>query len=230
MIWVTLFGIGGAAVSYYSTPLLLGKAMESCIESMDKELLGVDVEIGKLRVYPLSGVWHYKSFKIINPPGYKQECVMSADRIVVDFDMRKLWVSRGKQVHVTSLRFENAHFYLEYSEEHGGASNFQVVNDIVNGPVQAPAAKAKEGSAAKTKEESARAWQFHKVVVIKPTIVYGSPGSESRLELKDVTYDDFDKQVGSSALDDCMHWVLGSVMKELMGNMSSFSFSGWLGS
>eukprot|EP00930_Biecheleria_cincta_P075332 TRINITY_DN62497_c0_g1_i1.p1 TRINITY_DN62497_c0_g1~~TRINITY_DN62497_c0_g1_i1.p1 ORF type:complete len:309 (-),score=29.44 TRINITY_DN62497_c0_g1_i1:319-1206(-) len=220
VLWLTMFGIGGAAASYYSTPLLLGRAIESYIEKMDRQLLGLDIEICNLRVYPLSGVFHYKSFKIINPPGYRQECAMSAEKLILDFDMRKLWASKGEQVDVTSVRLEGVCFYLEYSEEQGGTSNLQVVNDIVNAPAQAPASNGNE--------DFARAWHFYKVVLTKPTIVYGAPGSESRFELGDVAYKDFDEQVGSFALDDCIHWVLSSVMKEIQGNLSSFSFSEWL--
>eukprot|EP00928_Gymnodinium_smaydae_P039736 TRINITY_DN27077_c0_g1_i1.p1 TRINITY_DN27077_c0_g1~~TRINITY_DN27077_c0_g1_i1.p1 ORF type:complete len:309 (-),score=70.71 TRINITY_DN27077_c0_g1_i1:75-1001(-) len=216
--------VGG--LTAWATPWALGRFFEACIERFDVDILGVDVEIGRLRVYPISGVWVYDGFEVRNPPGFHQKNVMSARRLVVDFDMRKLIRSRGKQVEVERLRFDDMCFYLEYNE---GKCNIEVVSELHSAAGPPSQREDRKTDEAKKKQQSSD-WVFHKVDVKDAVIVYGFGNSERRFKFGDVSYADFANDVGDSAIEEALHFIMDRLIKTVMSEIMGLGFVKWFNS
>lgn len=98
---------------YFWGARLVGKAIESFIETLDHCLLGVQINIESMSVSLMHGRLEIDGVKVDNPPEYKSEYLMKAERLVFDIDVWSLLSSWGKLVIIQDLELRDIGVNME---------------------------------------------------------------------------------------------------------------------
>merc|ERR550537_429810 len=101
--FVFLFVIVLLVVMVLSSAKVIGIAVKLAIESADKMLLGVDVDVGAARLDLCRGFVNLADVIVHNPEGYKTPYLLSVGKVVLKLDTIKLAKSLGKLIEVQAL-------------------------------------------------------------------------------------------------------------------------------
>jgi hypothetical protein len=110
-----LLGVFILVLFYWRSHYVLGKAIELGIESMDKRLLGVDVDIGSLAFSPLHGVVEIHDFRMHNVEGFSAPYIAKVKHMKVDIDMWRYTFTCGKYITIQEIDVQDAHIIFEKS-------------------------------------------------------------------------------------------------------------------
>lgn len=205
-------GIVGSVVVYYSSATTLGWILEASIEAFDRRVIGVDVHIGRLWLHPLSGQLVVHGLKVDNPKGFQGPCLVSASHVYIDLNMSKLIFSKMRSIEISKLHFADPMFCLEYSDEHEGKTNIQVISDFMSqGKRPEPETPDAQPPAKPVKAGPRRQVKLLEVMVKDMMIDYAG----RHVHVGDVHYDDFSKEMkdGMGAVDDIVALLFKSVVK-----------------
>jgi len=125
-------------VMVLSSAKVIGLGVKMAIESADKALLGVDVDVGAARLDLCRGFVNLADIIVHNPEGYKTPYLMSVGKVVIKVNMMALVKSFGKHVEIEAVILNKVDVILEKS------STSTNVQDIV---------KHLEGDSKRTPEE-----------------------------------------------------------------------------
>lgn len=111
---------------------LIGRMIEASISELAPHLLGVDVNFEYIHVKPLIGRVHLSKMDVLNPtrdPPYTSACMLHADKVVVDIDMRELIRSSLSTIHFEELVFKGVHITYERPQLLYKRSNVEDLRD-----------------------------------------------------------------------------------------------------
>lgn len=228
----------------------LGKTIAEAIETFDKSILGVDVEIGSFSINMSEGYMDLERLIIRNPPDYNSAYLLKAEQVLVDVNMPRLIKSCTNEVVIDSLVLKDIHAIMEKSLE---TSNMQEVlhyitsanqdDDSAAPPPSPPVPTVSSGKLSRQrtiksklpvgKKSKDRHFMFHKVeiqdvgVTLRPS---GEVGEYVRLNIEagDVYYHDFHREVGHSALPAIFREMLSSILKTLIANIAGKEVGNYL--
>lgn len=171
------------------TSSILGRLVKSALASLDSEILGVKVSVGDVKIDALYGKVEIRDLIVANPEGYFSEYLLRADRILVDVDTQILVRSLGSMVDVEEVIFEGLDVIVEKKFQTSnisdmltklsGSENSQTRDNPQNGQVQVV---------------------WHKVMakdVGAKLALSMTHGHGIRVEVSDMSFEDFDKHKGS---------------------------------
>lgn len=211
-------GIVGSVVVYYTSSSVLGKILETGIETFDRRVLGVDIHIGRLWLHPFTGQLVVNSFKIDNPKGYDVDHLVTASHIFIDLNMSKLLFSGMRSIEVTKIAFKDPAFHLDYSDAHGGQSNLQWFSEFLSkGKKTAPSAEkaeAKPEEVCDPKKPVKPKRKLHLQEVEVKDLMLDYDGRH--IHVGDIHYDDFSSEVAGGlvdAMDDIVCLLFKSILK-----------------
>jgi len=238
---------------------ILGKALAVGIETYDRDILGVDVEITSLKATACTGQILVEGVRILNPPGYKSPYLMQARSIIIDLSMRQLALSLGKLVVVDRLQINHVDVTIEKSWT---SSNVQDVESFLMTPLPVadppPAQQSADAGACPGTDvasPTARSWWrrcapcsrraetavtpptstdsassvapssdefptvvLHKVLIhdIRVQLLAKMVcGASVKMNLADISYEDFDADVGAYIVDDIVRILLKTLLKNV---------------
>lgn len=212
---------------------VLGETVEAGIETFDKSLLGVDVEIDTITPDVVKGKLEVAGLIVKNPEEgkYASPYLLKAERVVVDVDMQKLFLSSFKHVDIERLEFKNVDIIWETVIPKQNKSNIQDVLDFLSqhekkdtsNPLETkPVMKAPK--AVEKPAQSATQVSLHQVLIQGVGARAQSKtlgGRGMRIALADLSYRDFEEDVGlgAGAMDDVIVILLKSVLKTVLTNV-----------
>lgn len=101
------------AVVVYLIVRAIEKAVEVYIESVERELLGVEASIGKMWVNPITWTIHFDGFSLGNPPHYQTRHLLKAERLTLDFDMFRLFMSCFTEIRIKCVQMSDIRVNFE---------------------------------------------------------------------------------------------------------------------
>ncbi|CAE8612405.1 unnamed protein product [Polarella glacialis] len=206
---------------------MLGSLVKMLVANFDSNMLGVRVDVGALHLDPLTGKVEVQGLTVQNPEGYHSEHLLKADRVVVDINMRKLLFSYccpssvlGGGVDIEELFFEGVDVVCEKSLM---SSNLTDIMNKLSPDVdeQRPAATGGEKKQATGKDDLNLT--LHRVLVKNIGAKVASKltrGHGMRLEVGDIFYEDFDKEmeVGRGMMD-IVRVLLMTLIKSVLASL-----------
>jgi len=231
VVWTTLATVlcilvFFALIWYHSR--IWGKAFEVGIETYDRNLIGVDVEIESMTVLPFTGRIEVKNLAVKNPKNYKTPYLLTSQSCMIDLNMGSLACSWGRNVTVDKLHFTGADVTIEKSWT---STNVQdVIKFVKNGEEEAKKEAEKEKNVVVDREVDADADSAKgdsdndkkTVVTLKEVFIRDLGvrfaasmlrGASVRIECSDIEYNNFTEEVGPSMVDDVARFLLATVLK-----------------
>jgi len=92
-----------AAKEHSKEGSMLGRLVEMCIEHLDKQLFGVNVDFESVEIKPYEGVLEIRGVVIENPQSYWSEHFARAELVLVDIDMEALLLSGGSRLIIQEI-------------------------------------------------------------------------------------------------------------------------------
>jgi hypothetical protein len=239
------FTCGWPLVTYYFSRFI-SNVVKTGIEEFDRDVMGVDIEIGDLHPDVVHGIIHIEDLVVRNPAGWDSPYLLRAGVLHIDFDMQELILSGFTKVEVEKLQFKDVSVIYEKGWR---GSNVQDVLDFMDkrdkalkASTQPPATtedksagkgKVSCGNSKKEKEkqstiEDEASFKLHKVKIKDVGMrVQGQMmgGRGFLLSIGDIAYQDFSKEVGDYFLDDIVQVLLKSVLKTMLANVIGTSCS-----
>lgn len=223
-----LFGVVGIFLGYKLFERMIGRIIEAGVESFDRHVLGVDVEIDTLLFHLSDMSVELYGLHVLNPEGFKCDNLLVAKYVLVDLYGWEFFKSFGKSVIIENLHLRNVHLNVENT---GSKSNLALViagKDEIDAHNKL-ARKGEAGSVAKKTEKSKPGvkdasgdqtrFELQNVQVTKIDISYSSSVTSCDLCLPDVTYDNFSKEMGSTLVDDLASVLVKTLMKNIGGGL-----------
>jgi len=204
---------------------LLGSLVKNILANFDSSTLGVKIEVGDLQLDPASGRVEVAGLTVHNPEGYHSEYLLHADRVVVDIDMQKLLYSFGKEVDIEEMVFDGVDVIYEKSLT---TSNLQ---DLLK--KLSDSEESQEAGQAQTQKED--------IKVVLHTVLAQNIGAKLatcltrghglRLEVGNLSYQDFDKEMGAGRgmmdiIKTLIKTLIKSVLATVLGKENTKAISG----
>lgn len=207
---------------------ILGKAVEASIETFDRKVIGVDVNIGSLNFNPCAGRFVLENMVINNPEGFKSQYLLKVGRVNVDISMKTLLFSRGKTIIINCSEFCDVDVIYEKSLT---SSNVDEILHFIEKKFKNADKKEDKQEA---KPENAEGQIAATEVILKRVLVedvgvkaaatfFGGHGV--RVAVGDFKYDDFSKEVGNSMVDDIIIILMKSFLKTVATNLVGKTFA-----
>lgn len=221
-----LVGVLGIFIGYKLFERMIGRIIEAGVESFDRHVLGVDVEIDVLLFHLSNMSVELYGLHVLNPEGFKSDNLLVAKYVLVDLAGWEYFKSFGKSVIIENLHLRHVHLNVENS---GNKSNLALViagkdeieehNRLVRTGEAGSVAEKTQKSEPDMKVSSGDQTKFElqNVQVTKIDISYSSSITSCDLCLPDVTYQNFSKEIGSSLVDDLASVLVKTVMKNIGG-------------
>jgi hypothetical protein len=188
---------------------MLCSLVKRMVEHFDSSILGVEVELGALSIDLATGRIEVDGLTVGNPEGWNSEYLLHADRVVVDLEMEKLLYSFGKELHLEELVFDGVDVIYEKGLT---TSNLNDVFKLLE--PDSSAAEAEEANASDPKLVLHRilAQNIGAKLATKLTRGHGL-----RVEVGDLKYDDFDKDMGAGrGLIDIIRVLIMTLIKSVL--------------
>lgn len=234
--WGLLVALVLLAIIFVGAALLLlflGRALKAGIEHFDRSCLGVDVDIGELTVSACHGRVEVRGVIVHSPPGFKSAHVFAAERILVDFNLRSLILSLGRRIEVESIKLIKIDCIVEWDGYIAGLSESNVSHILDHlqghgGNREKPSKRRQrkpDVASAQAQKGSEREVHVYNVEMVDIGARLQTKLMGARVEIADVTHEDFSKEVGSYVFDDIVWEVLKSLVKTIVSNLSTKAFA-----
>jgi len=195
---------------------LLGTLVKRVLENFDSSMLGVDVQVGDLVLDPSTGRVEVQGLTVANPEGYHSEHLLHADRVVLDIDMQKLLYSFGKEIDVEEMIFDGVDVIYEKGLR---SSN---LNDLLK--------KLSETASDKEEQEQEKKKAEGDVKLVLHTVLAQNIGAKLattltrghglRLEVGDLSYQDFDTEMGAGrGMMDIVRVLIMTLLKSVLATV-----------
>lgn len=175
------------------TGSILGRLVKSALASLDSEILGVELSVGDVNIDALHGTVEIFDLVVANPEGYYSEYILRADRIFFDINTQILLGSFGSMVDVEEVIFEGLDIIVEKKLH---TSN---LNDMLTKLSGAEACDTNDGLQARSSHGQVQV-VWHKVMAkdVGAKLAWSmTHGHGIRVEVSDMSFEDFDKHKGS---------------------------------
>merc|ERR1712007_272862 len=96
---------------------VLSRAVEAAVESFDRNLIGIDIEMDTLLLHLDEMAIEVRGLHVLNPYGFHSDYLLYAKRVFVDLHGWEFCSSLGKAVIIENLHFLDV---LMNVESHGG--------------------------------------------------------------------------------------------------------------
>lgn len=219
-------------VMVLSSGKVIGLAVKLAVESADRSLLGVDVDVGTAKISLCRGCVNLANVIVHNPEGYKTPYLLSVGRIVVDLDMWKLIKSFGKQIVIEALILQEVDVIFE---KNFSSSNVQDLLKHLQGDEKEPTKEVKEleqkkneteTESTKVSKDDAPALQAEVILHLIDIKEIGAKvastylgGKGLRVALGNIQYEDFqEKSGGTVKVSEVMRVILETLMKTVLAN------------
>lgn len=229
--FVFLFVIVLLVVMVLSSAKVIGIAVKLAIESADKMLLGVDVDVGAARLDLCRGFVNLADVIVHNPEGYKTPYLLSVGKVVLKLNMMGLAKSLGKLIEVEAVILSNVDIIFEKSST---SSNVQdLVKHLEGDKKQTP----EEEEEARMKAEAAKQHKkvgdydkpskpveviLHRIDILEVGAKVASTylgGRGLRVALGNIDYKDFQEQCGGKVqVSVVIKLILETLMKTVLAN------------
>eukprot|EP00929_Paragymnodinium_shiwhaense_P122953 TRINITY_DN9628_c0_g1_i2.p1 TRINITY_DN9628_c0_g1~~TRINITY_DN9628_c0_g1_i2.p1 ORF type:complete len:257 (-),score=49.80 TRINITY_DN9628_c0_g1_i2:299-1069(-) len=126
-----LFPFVGCILNHFVTLVVKGT-----LQSLDRTLIGVDIEVGDISSNLCMGLVHIDSLRVANPvdektgkTSYHSDHLLRASELHIDLDLWALFTSLGKKIVIERLIFQGVSIFYEKTWT---TSNLQQVLDFVD--------------------------------------------------------------------------------------------------
>eukprot|EP00403_Amphidinium_massartii_P015512 CAMPEP_0178414508 /NCGR_PEP_ID=MMETSP0689_2-20121128/23071_1 /TAXON_ID=160604 /ORGANISM="Amphidinium massartii, Strain CS-259" /LENGTH=432 /DNA_ID=CAMNT_0020035797 /DNA_START=69 /DNA_END=1363 /DNA_ORIENTATION=+ len=232
-----------AAVYWFD--YVFGRAVQEVLETVDRALIGVDVTFGQVRLNPCSGWIRLMDVKVSNPVTghqYKKDYLLKARRVLIDVDMLKLIFSLGHVVHLEAIELIGVEVLVEkalsssnvqdvlhglsakHAEEKKASSS--TVGSASTGKAKQPPALPKTTSTSAVASQASKTPPAPKREVILGRIELRDirvrlelddfKGIGADLDVADIEYADFSKEVGNYFVDEAFVIILKTILKSVV--------------
>ncbi|CAE8603254.1 unnamed protein product [Polarella glacialis] len=199
---------------------MLGSLVKMLVANFDSNMLGVKVDVGALHLDPLTGKVEVQGLTVQNPEGYHSVHLLKADRVVVGINMRKLLFSLGGEVDVEELIFEGVDVIYEKSLM---SSNLTDIMNKLSPDVDEQRTAATGGEKKQATGKDDLKLTLHKVLAKNVGAKVASKltkGHGMRLEVGDIFYEDFDKEMGvGRGMMDIVRVLLMTLIKSVLATV-----------
>jgi len=192
-------------------------------------LAGVKVTMGATNIDLTTARVEIRDLKVGNPEGYHSPYLLHADRMVVDIELQKLVFSLGKDIDIEEMVFDGVDVIYEKTLT---TSN---VNDILT-KLSGDQSKAEQkGTVAQTSstgsgQQSQQASDstdgeaiVHKVLVQNVGAKMATSmtkGAGVRLEVGDISYEDFSKEMSAHrGFADIVRVIISTILKSVLATV-----------
>jgi len=222
-------------VMVLSSAKVIGLAVKLAIESVDRILLGVDVEIGAARLSICQGFVNLANVVVQNPDGYKTPYLLSVGKVVVKLAMCKLLCSLGKVVEIEALILSNVDIIFEKSSS---SSNVQDLlkhlegdkKEANGGTVEVKGWSKEEGKEEQVHEAAEKPQPkssgpeviLHRIDILEVGAKVASTyleGRGLRVALGNIEFNDFQEQCGGQVeVSVVIKIIVETLMKTVLAN------------
>eukprot|EP00930_Biecheleria_cincta_P001383 TRINITY_DN102524_c0_g1_i1.p1 TRINITY_DN102524_c0_g1~~TRINITY_DN102524_c0_g1_i1.p1 ORF type:complete len:414 (-),score=58.64 TRINITY_DN102524_c0_g1_i1:487-1728(-) len=188
------------------TDSILGRLVKSALASLDSEILGVKLSVGDVRMDALRGTVEILDLVVANPNGYYSEYLLRADRIFVDINTQILVESFGSIVDVEEVIIEGVDIIVEKKLQ---TSNLNDMLTKLSGSQTCGSGDDPHTSSSHSQVQVV----WHKVMAkdVGAKLAWSvTHGHGIRVEVSDMSFEDFDKHKGSDR--GCMTCALSARM------------------
>lgn len=241
----TIFALAvvvGSYVSFKVFERMLSRAIEAAIETFDRNLIGIDIEMDTLLLHLDEMALEIRGLHVLNPDGFDSEYLLYAKRVLVDLHGWEFFSSWGKAVIIENLHFLDVHMNVE---SHGSKSNLALVmegKDAINDhnwhlrhPSEPRVTKCvtekkkkriQKRAGGKPSSDDESKFRLQNVDFKDITISYSSKTMSCDVNVTDISYGDFSKEVGTHFADDIIAVIMKTlgktVTKRLHSSMSTY--------
>lgn len=212
----------------YILPKAIGYLVKSGAEHWDRQVLGVDVEVGNVEVYLFRGKVKIDKFKIHNPDGFQADYLLEVDHIIVDLHMTKFLCSLTKRVEVEEVTLDTMCMTYEPGSNNG-PSNVQVIQDRLAGDKKDPPPPPPP--------PSSRTVKLRLVQILGTVVKLHGPLAKRckdfdgpELTLDDIVFDDFAKEQKEKGAPltttEIVSFILATLLKSVTHAVTSMSIGG----
>jgi len=230
VIVVVIIGITAAFWYHHA------KNFEAAVKKGIKDFGHLDVDIDTLHFSPFSGYLKIQGFTIFNPEPFKSDYFLKAKTITLDLRMGKLITSLGKIKEVDNLTFKDVEVIVEYAGYFSGATNVNAIMDKVKGAdTKSKEVAAKPQEPAKPEDSDPKKQApvdsggkrtiLHKVVLEDVGMKIATKLLGAHVSAGDMKYEDFEKEVGHSMVDDIALEILKTLVKTVLEHMAGANFA-----
>lgn len=191
---------------------MLGSLVKSMVERFDSSVLGVEVELGSMSIDPATGRIEVDGLTVFNPEGWSSAYLLHADRVVVDVEMEKLLYSFGKELHLEELVLDGVDVIYEKGLT---TSNLHDLLEMLETNSTSSAESQPAQSDVKLVLHTILAQNIGAKLATKLTRGHGL-----RVEVGDLKYDDFDKEMGAGrGLIDIVRLLIMTLIKSVLATV-----------
>jgi hypothetical protein len=166
---------------------LLGSIASKIFASYDSSVLGVETGIGSMKLSPMQGRMEIWNLTVDNPDGYHSPHLLQASRAKIEIDMKKLLLSKGREIVVQEIVFEGVHVIYEK------ALSTSNLNDLLNRIVKP---RVEQQFNAEDLIISVRKVTVRDIELKLATVITGDVCAH--FEVSDITYENFAEEIGES--------------------------------
>lgn len=217
LILLILGGIG-----YFGGTWLVSRSLKQFMTYYDKDVLGVEVTMTSMEMHATTGKFHATGLKMSNPEGFNtKHLLLDSEECFVDIDMVPYIKNRGKVLEVEHISLKNTTIYFE---KHSAKSKLSNVEQVLANMKQA---REKFDPRDPNRKKTPPKLILHKVDLVGVklklrTDLAGHGIAPPLVHLKDIHYEDFEKNRGDSLADDIGMFLLGTILKSSMTSSKAF--------
>mmetsp|Transcript_49502 Transcript_49502/g.117827 ORF Transcript_49502/g.117827 Transcript_49502/m.117827 type:complete len:371 (+) Transcript_49502:109-1221(+) len=184
----------------------ISAALQHLIEEHDQEFVGLEITIGTLVIWPVSGYLLVKDMTIANPEGYKASELAHVEKIFVRFNTWKFLTSVGTELFIDALDVLSVRLTVEKTISTSNAEDllqYLKVNSL-------------EASPDERDDEHDVQLHLRKVQVdMEVTVSTRQLGKSAgaTLPVSTLHFDDFEQEVGGGPAHKVGHLLLERVLK-----------------
>jgi len=207
--------------------LCLGRAIKFAIESLDEEILGVQVEIDRLWVNPFSLAVTIEGCYVENPPGYTSKYILQTDHVTVDISAITLLCSCGSKIVVEELALGGIDINVEKNSLK--SSNIQdLLRNITGNPDSAKFDKehAKMAAAATTergKKKGSKKILIQKVTTKNIAVQLQAWFVSLKLKPNDIDFEELTQSEEGQSLSAVIALVIEALLQSVLDNIPGAS-------
>lgn len=233
-------GVGLLVLAYKYLAKILALVVRELIMHLDRTLLGVDIEIDMIMLYPLNWRCEIFNMKVLNPEGYKGEYMLNAARITLDLNATKFIMSLGKDVEVEELNAREVDAIVEFKGLIYGESNLHNllshIGEIAEGkkevnssnqPREIPPILMRLFWAFLRFMRTRREISLKKVVIEDVGAKAKTKIAGVRVACADIKYDDFSKEKKVKQTGLIVLAVLECIAKSVLASVTGKRFADW---
>jgi len=175
------------------TGSILGRLVKSALASLDSEMIGVKLSVCDVKIDALHGKVEIFDLVVSNPEGYYSKYLLRADRIFVDINTQILVGSFGSMVDVEEVIFEGLDVIVEKKLH---TSNLNDMLMKLSGAEKCETDDDPQTSSSHSQVQVV----WHKVMAkdVGAKLAWSvTHGHGIRVEVSDMSFEDFDKHKGS---------------------------------